>query len=193
MPPTTFFTASAWCGIAASACMIVPAAVEAFTGETAPTSLALAASAALAAPLLVGLYQKQAERAGRFGAIAAVLNFVGLALFGAAAFAINAILFFLGEDAAPPQARLSLLAAVLVFTIGAIAFSVSMVRARIFPRVVAIAYAITLPGLAFASRLPETLLVTAIHVLAGATVLWLSLALIASTRTAAGAGETATR
>lgn len=188
----TFLRWSAWSGIAAAVCIVLSASVEVVTGETAVTSVALAASPALSIPLVAGLMLRQSARAGAFGAIAGVANLIGLGLFGGAAYSINAVLFFVGEGATPAQTRTILLGSVIAFTMGAILFAISMVRASVIPKVPAIAYAIAFPALGIASRLPESLIVTGVHLVAGATAVWLSIALLRSLAerdVSAGTGE----
>lgn len=171
----------AWFGAAAGFAIALPAAVEAVTGETALTSVILGLSSALAIPLLVALYLRQSEAAGPFGAVAFTVNTVGLGLFGGAAFALNLVLFFLGDvvgdDPLPGPTMAALLGSAAVFTVGSVLFGASMVRARIHPRVPSAAYIVAFPVLAFGSRLPDGIATSALHVLSGATLIWLALSL----------------
>ena len=173
-----FFRLAVWCGVLAGACIGLPGAVEAFTGETAVTSLVLGVSPALALPLLVVLQLRQSDAAGTFGAVGYTLNLVGLGLFGGAAFSLNLVLFGVDQpvldELLAGSTRIALLGSALVFAVGAVLFGVAMVRARIHPRVAAVAYAISLPALALAAPLPDSLLTSAVHVVAGASVTWLA-------------------
>jgi hypothetical protein len=158
-----------------------PGAVEAFTGETVATSAVLGVSAAFASPLLVALHVRQADAAGRLGAVAYAVNLVGLGLFGGAAFALNLTLVHLESDVlkqllAGPT-RLALLGSAVVFVVGSVLFGVAMLRARVFPRVPAAAYAVALPAFALLAPLPDTPLTSGLHVVVGLTLVWLSLAL----------------
>jgi len=165
------------CGLGIGA----PGAVEAFAGETVATSAVLGVAAAFAPPLLVALHVCQADAAGRLGAVGYAVNLVGLGLFGGAAFALNLVLVHLDTGAlqallAGPT-RLALLGAAAVFVVGSVLFGVAMVRARVFPRVPAVAYAAALPAFALLAPLPDTPLTSGLHVVVGLTLVWLSLAL----------------
>lgn len=169
---------AAWFGVLAGLCIGLPGAVEAFTGETAATSFVLGVAPALAIPLLAALHLRQSDATGSFGAVAYTVNVVGLGLFGGAAFALNLALFYvdrpvLDELLAGPT-RIALLGSAVVFAVGAVLFGITMVRARIHPRAAAVTYAVALPVLALAAPLPDSPLTGAIHVAAGAAVLWLA-------------------
>lgn len=170
----------AWCGVLAGLCIALPAAVEAVTGETAATSFAIGLSPALAVPLLVALHLRQRAAAGPFGEVAYTVNAVGLGLFGGAAFTLNMALFYL-DDATVEQllagpTMVALLGAALVFALGSVLFGVSMLRAGVFPRVPAVAYLVAFPVLAVAARLPDNVLTSAVHVVAGGSLVWLAAA-----------------
>jgi len=170
----------AWCGALAGLAIAVPGAIEAFTGESAPTSFVLGLSPAFAVPLLTVLHLRQAAAAGTFGAVAYTLNAVGLGLFGGAAFTLNLALFFLDEKVAGELLRgptmVALLGSALVFAAGAALFGVAMLRAGIHPRVPAVGYLVALPVLAVAARLPDTPVTSVVHVVAGGSLVWLSVA-----------------
>ena len=167
-----------WCGVLAGLCIGLPGVVEAFTGETAVTSFVLGISPALAIPVLVVLHLRQADSSGTFGAVGYTVNLVGLGLFGGAAFSLNLVLF--GADPGVVDSlvdgatRGALLGSALVFAVGSVLFGVAMVRARVHPRVAAVAYAISLPVLALAAPLPDSPLTSAVHVVAGGSVVWLA-------------------
>jgi hypothetical protein len=163
-----------------------PGAVEVFTGETVATSAALGVSPAFAPPLLIALQLAQAGPAGRLGAIGYAVNIVGLGLFGGAAFALNLALVHLDADVlkdllAGPT-RLALLGSAVVFVVGSVLFGIAMLRARVFPRLPAAAYTVTLPAFALLAPLPDTPLTSGLHVVVGLTLVWLSLALRARLR-----------
>jgi hypothetical protein len=174
----------AWCGIAAGLCVALPSAVEAVTGETAATSLVLAISPALAVPFLVVLHLRQQDRAGAFGVVAYTLNAIGLGLFAGAAFTLNAALFFLDDavvkDLLAGPTMAALLGSALVFALGSVLFGVSMLRAGVHPRIPAVAYLVAFPVLAVAARLPDTPLTSAVHLTAGASLIWLAAAALTS-------------
>jgi hypothetical protein len=165
---------AAWCGVAAGLCIALPGAVEAATGETAATSFVIGLAPALAVPLLPALQRRQGAR----GAVAYLVNAIGLGLFGGAAFTLNMALFYL--DDATVRALLdgptmvALLGSALVFAVGSVLFGVSMVRSGVHPRVPAAAYTAAFPVLAVAARLPDTPLTSVVHVVAGASLVWLA-------------------
>ncbi|PPK71310.1 hypothetical protein V5P93_003176 [Actinokineospora auranticolor] len=175
----------AWCGIAAGALIALPAAVETVTGETAATSFLLGLSPALAVPLLIALHQRQQAATGPFGATAFTLNTIGLGLFGGAAFMLNMGIFYLPEPTAKTLLQgptmYALLGSALVFTVGTVLFGITMARAGVLPRVPSIAYTLALPALALAAPLPDTLLTSSFHIVSGAALVWLAVALTRST------------
>jgi hypothetical protein len=168
----------AWCGVLAGLTIAVPGLIEAFTGEIAATSFVLGLSPAFAIPLLTVRHLRQSTAAGTFGAVAYTVNAVGLGLFGAAAFTLNMALFYLDaavvEELLQGPTMVALLASVLVFVAGSVLFGVSMLRAGIHSRVPAAAYLVALPVLAFAARLPDTPVTSVVHVVVGASLVWLS-------------------
>jgi hypothetical protein len=158
----------------------VPGAIEAFTGETAATSLVLGLGVAFAAPAVTALYLHQRDRAGRFGAVAYAVNLLGLGLFTGVAFALNVVLFYLDDaqiaalKAGPTGPALQACGA--VFVAGTLLFSASMLRAGVFPRVPAAGYGVALTLLAALAPLKDTPWTSLVHVAAAASVVWLSLA-----------------
>jgi hypothetical protein len=171
-----------WSGIAAGLCIAVPAAVEIVTGETAATSFVIALSPALAVPLLVALHLRQRQQSGPFGELAFTINAIGLGLFGGAAFTLNMTLFYLNDKVVQEllkgPTKFALLGSALIFATGSILFGTAMLRTKIFPRIPAAAYLVVFPILAIAARLPDTPLTSVIHIVAGASMMWLATALI---------------
>ncbi len=187
---TTLTRLGAWCGAVAGLSLALPSAVEAVTGETAATSVVLGLAPAVAIPLLVVLHLRQGDATGTFGVAAYTLNLVGLGLFGGAAFALNEVFFFLDERAvenvtAGPT-MVVLLGSALVFAVGTVLFGVSMFRAGVHPKVPVVTYTVALPALAVAARLPDTLLTSGLHVVAGLTLVWLAASVAVPTRVPAG-------
>lgn len=173
----------AWCGALSGLFIALPGAVEAFTGETAATSVVLGLSPALATPLLVALHLSQWPAAGRLGAVGFCVNLLGLGLFGGAAFTLNLALFFLDDavvENLAPQTRLALLGSAVVFAGGSALFGAALVRARVHPRVAGWLYAVALPVFALAAPLPDSPLTSALHVLVGCTLVWLAVRVAAS-------------
>ncbi|GCB47481.1 hypothetical protein [Streptomyces sp. NL15-2K] len=175
------FRVGALCGALSGLLIALPGLVEAFTGETSATSVPLALAPAFALPLLTALHLRQQLAAGSLGKIAATVNLIGLGLFGGAAFASNLVLFYLDEDVVdetltgPTIPALSGSAA--VFAVGCALFGAAMIRAQVFPKVPSWGYAVVLPLFAFLTALPDSLLTSALHVLVGAILIWLSAAL----------------
>jgi hypothetical protein len=167
------------CGVLLGLSIGVPGAVEAFTGETAATSLVLGLGVALAAPAATALYLHQRDRAGTFGAVAFAVHVLGLGLFTGVAFALNVVVFYLD---APVVAELkdgpagpALLACAAVFVLGTLLFGASMVRAGVFPKAPAIGYGTALALLAALAPLDDTPWTSLVHIAGAASVIWLSL------------------
>lgn len=165
------------CGVILGLSTGVPGLVEAFTGETTATSFVIAAGAAFGAPAVTALYLRQRDAAGRFGAVAFAVNIIGLGLFTGVAFALNLVIFYLDEAAVDAllagPTNLAVLGSAVIFVVGTVLFSVSMVRARVFARIPAAGYGITFTLLALLAPLKDTLLASAVHVLAAAFLIWL--------------------
>ena len=165
------------CGVVLGLSTGVPGMVEAITGETTATSLVIGLGAAFGPPALTALYLHLAA-GGRFAAVAYVLNAIGLGLFTGVAFALNLVLFFVPEStvddvlAGPtgPVIRVS----GIVFVAGTVLFGAAMLRGRAFPRLPVWGYTVTLPLLALLAPLPDTPFTSAVHVLAAASLVWLS-------------------
>ncbi|GIH97233.1 hypothetical protein ACFFMN_41565 [Planobispora siamensis] len=178
MFPSWISRFGAACGVVLGLSIGVPGLIEAFTGETALTSLVIGLGAAFGAPALTAFYLHQSESAGRFGAVAYAVNLIGLCLFSGVAFALNLVIFFLdapvvaGLLAGPT--RFALLTGVAVFAVGTVLFGISMVRARVFPRPAAWIYMLSLVALTALAQLPDTPLTSAVHVVACGVLVWMS-------------------
>jgi hypothetical protein len=170
------------CGALCGLFIAVPGAVEAFTGETAVTSVVLGLSPALAMPLLTALQLSQHRESGRLGSVGYAVNQIGLGLFGGAAFTLNVVLFFLPGVTPAGPTRLVLLGSAAVFATGVVLFAIAMLRAGIHPRVPVLAYGIGFPIFAVAARLPDTPLTSALHVIVGSSLIWLAVTLPARIR-----------
>jgi hypothetical protein len=165
------------CGVLSGLLIALPGAVEAVTGEILATSLLLGLSPALSAPLLTALHLAQPR--STFATVGYAVNFLGLGLFGAAAFALNVVLFPL--DVAPAAStRVVLLAGAGVFAVGAVLFGLGMLRARVHPRVPVWAYLVVLPVFTVAAGLPDTPLTSGLHVVVGGALAWLALSVYPS-------------
>lgn len=139
----------------------------------------IAASPALAFPLLVGLHIGQIHAAGWIGDTGFAVNLIGLGLFGGAAFALNVVVFPLGPDAGAdlaPVSRISLLISAAVFVVGVVVFGAAMLRTRVYPRVPVWLYTLGFPPFAVAAPLPDNPLTSLLHVV-GVALGWLAVAL----------------
>lgn len=179
-------------GVLSGLLIALPALVEAFTGETAATSLLLAFSPALALPFLTALHQAQSPATGRFGETAYLVNLIGLGLFGGAAFASNLVLFYFDDDVI--EAALTgptipaLIGSATVFAVGCALFGAATIRAGRFPRIPSWAYAVALPLFAFLTALPDSVFTSTLHIVVGTTLAWLSIAVRRSAGTTARTG-----
>jgi hypothetical protein len=180
MSTTWLLRFGAACGVVLGLSTAVPGIVEAFTGETAATSFVIGVGVAFGAPALTALYLRQHVESGRFGAIAYAVNVIGLGLFAGVAFALNLVLFYVDEavadDVLAGPTRFAVLGGAVVFVAGTILFSVSMLRARVLPAVPAAGYGAAFTLLALLAPLPDSPLTSAVHVVAGGSLIWLSAA-----------------
>ncbi|SDI46478.1 hypothetical protein SAMN05192558_104352 [Actinokineospora alba] len=180
MLSTQSFRFSAVCGVLAGLLIAIPGLYDGLAGETALTSFLLGLSPAFAIPLAVALHLRQSHVQGGFGAVAYGVNMVGLGLFAGAVFTLNMAFYFL-DDATVAMLRqgptnTALLLAGAVFAVGSVLFSVSLVRAKVFPTVPAWGY-MSVVLLPVAARLPESPATGAVHTVVGATMVWLGIAL----------------
>ncbi|ANZ42544.1 hypothetical protein BBK82_06980 [Lentzea guizhouensis] len=162
------------CGGVLALSIGVPGAVEAFTGETAATSLVIGLGTAFGAPAVVAFHGHQAHASGRFGAFAFAANMIGLGLFTGVAFALNLVLFFQEPGQVPALTGAVLRVGSLVFVLGSVLFGVAMVRAKVFPAVPAWGYGIGFALLAVFAALPDTPLSALLHIACAAVLMWLS-------------------
>ncbi|MEX5637365.1 hypothetical protein [Parafrankia sp. FMc2] len=164
-------------GLLAGLFIAVPGMIEAFTGETLATSLALGVSPALAVPLLPALRLGLPTAGDRaFADTAFAVNLLGLGLFGGAAYALNVVVHPLGDDTDLATAsRVALLASAAVFVVGVVLFGIALLRAGAYPRTPVWLYLLGFPPFAIAARLPDTPLTSLLHVLVGGAVAWLAL------------------
>lgn len=164
-------------GVLSGLLLAVPGGVEAATGETLTTSILIGISPALAAPLLTALYLAQSGRGRRSGGLGYVVNTVGLAFFGAAAFALNIVVFPLDPELVLAQpTRIVILSGAAIYIIGTVWFAIGMLRARVHPRIPVVLYLIAMPLFPVAAQLPDSPLTAGLHVVAGAALVWLGIA-----------------
>lgn len=169
------------CGVVLAASIGVPGLIEAFTGETTATSFVLGLGAAAGPPAVTALFLYagwSGARQGAFDRLAYAICAIGLGLFGGVAFALNLVLFFLDEQvvddllAGPTGTAVTVSA--LTFVLGTLLFGISMARSGVLARTPAIGFAVTLPLLALLAPLKDSPISSALHVLAGVTIIWLS-------------------
>jgi hypothetical protein len=188
---------SALCGIASGVFIAVPGAIEGFAGKMHATSFIIALSPALAAPLLVALYQCQAHRAGKFSEVAFAANLIGLGFFGGAAFTQDIALVYLSKPVVShlkhTPAIVALLGSGAIFAVASVLFGVSMLRAGVYPRIPVWAYTVVLPLFAGAAPLPQSPLKSVLHTLTGVTLVWLAVRVWAASSTPAGGEPAFTR
>ncbi|QFG22751.1 hypothetical protein [Actinomadura sp. WMMB 499] len=161
------------CGVLLGLSLGVPSVVEVFTGETAATSFAIGSGVAFAVPALTAFLLHQGA-----GTAAYAVNVVGLGLFTGVAFALNLFVFFLDEpvveDLLAGPTRFAVLGGALIFVTGTVMFTVSMARAKVFHAVPVWGYGVSLTLLAVLAPLGDTVWSSASHILAAASLVWLS-------------------
>jgi hypothetical protein len=167
------------CGVLFGLSLGVPGVIEAFTGETTVTSYIVGLGvAAFAVPALFAFHLHQAEVAGRFGAAAFAVGVIGLGLFAAGTFNSNLTLFFLDESISEAlldgPTRWAILSVGVAFIVGTVLFGASMVRSGVLPRVPAVGYTAAVITIALLSSVGDSLLSSAVHVLACVSLVWLS-------------------
>ncbi len=165
----------AMCGVVLGLSIGVPGAVEAFTGETTATSLVIGLGAAFGPPALTAFYLRGSSpaRVWAYG-----INAIGLGLFSGVAFALNLVLFFLSppvvEEVLRGPTGVAVRVSALVFVVGTVLFGATMIRDRAFPSIPAWGYTVSLPLLAVLAPLDDSPLTSFVHVIAAASLIWLS-------------------
>ncbi|OHV41542.1 MULTISPECIES: hypothetical protein [Pseudofrankia] len=113
---------------------------------------------------------------GAFADAAFAVNLLGLGLFGGAAYALNVVVYPLGDDTHLAAAsRGALLVSAAVFVVGVVLFGIALLRAGTYPRTPVWLYLLGFPPFALAARLPDTPVTSVLHVLVGVAVGWLAL------------------
>ncbi|HZM84196.1 MAG TPA: hypothetical protein VFC19_51410 [Candidatus Limnocylindrales bacterium] len=168
------------CGVVLGLSLGVPGIVEAFTGETTVTSFIVGLGVAFGLPALTALYLRL-PATGRLERFAYAANVIGLGLFAGVAFSLNLVLFFLepavAEAVLAGPTRYATLFSAAFFVLGTAGFGACLIRSRAFPTIAGWAYTVALPLLAVLAPLPDTPLISAIHVIAGGSVIWLAASL----------------
>ena len=140
----------------------------------------------LALAFVIGLFMAFGRRAGLFGIVAFIINFVALACLEGVEVVINLIFAKLpketiGELLAGPLGAM-LTATSLLFLFGSIAFAISMLKANGVPRLALALYALASVPIAFRAFVPEWALDLGLAALAIA-ISWLSASLWVYART----------
>jgi hypothetical protein len=178
---TQLSRSSAACGLLSGLFLAIPGGISIFTGKTAGAAFVIALSPALAAPLLVAVYQRHSHVANRFGATAYLVNLIGLGLFGGAAFTLDTALIYLSKPVLTHLKHeptiVALLGSGVVFAVGSVLFGIFLLRTGAYPRLLAWAYVLAPAVLALLSPLPDSPAKNAVHVLTGGTLVWLAVTL----------------
>lgn len=141
------------------------------------TQLVAPLAEVMALGLVLGLFMAFGRRAGLFGAIAFVINFIALACLEGVEVVINLVFAKL-----PPETIMELRAGPLglmltaismLFLVGSIAFAISMVKARGVPCIPLALYAVSSVPIAFRAFVPELVLDLGLVTLAAA-IAWLA-------------------
>jgi hypothetical protein len=172
-------------GILGGLATAIPGTIESFAGKAVPTSFVIGLSTFLALPMLSALYLSlpAVNQPGRDRLVSAgyATAMVGTGLFGAAVYTLDIVLVRLDKtalkDTLQGTPRLALLGSILVFVIGTVLFGVSLLRSGRYPRLPVWGYTLALPGLAIGGALPYSPYKGILHVLSGASLIWLALRL----------------
>jgi hypothetical protein len=129
---------------------------------------------------VLGVYLWHRERAGTFGAVAFIVVFVGLALVTSLDFFGAFIRLELAEETRDAlldgNPGIAMAISGLTFLIGEILFSISILRAGVFPKGAAWLFMVGFVPMTLVEALPEGV-VAAGSVVAGGGIIWLGLAL----------------
>jgi hypothetical protein len=177
--PTWLLRFGAVAGVIFGLSLGVPGVIEAVTGETAVTSFIVGLGvAAFGLPALFAFYLRQADVAGRFGAVAFAVNAIGLGLFAAGTFSFNLVLFFVDDTVSDAvldgPTMWAIVGAGLLFVVGTVLFGASMVRSGVMPRAAAVGYSVALVTIALLSSLDDSLISSMAHVVAAVSLIALS-------------------
>ncbi|TPJ06892.1 hypothetical protein FJ428_10595 [Mesorhizobium sp. B2-8-1] len=178
MPSLTLYRLAAVAGMGSALILLVNAAKRSLLIATTDLTQLLAPVAEiLALGLVVGLFLAFGRRAGLFGTIAFVINFVALASLVGVEAVINLVfsklpLTTIVELRAGPLG-LALVASSVLFLVGTLAFVISLAVARGVPRIPLALYLIGAVPIALRAFVPELALDLGLAMLA-ASIAWLA-------------------
>jgi hypothetical protein len=134
---------------------------------------------------LTALYLYQRETLGRWGGIAFVINWFGLALASGADYARNWIFPYLDQSILQKLLQgptlLALVSSGLVFLFGVILFGAAMMRAGVFPRLPVVLYIVGFVPYSLGPVFPDPVSRVA-EVVAALGIIWFGFSLWAKTR-----------
>ncbi|TPJ50383.1 hypothetical protein FJ942_11220 [Mesorhizobium sp. B2-4-2] len=178
MPSLTLYRLAAVAGMGSALILLVNAAKRSsLIATTDLTQLLAPVAEILALGLVVGLFLAFGRRAGLFGTIAFVINFVALASLVGVEAVINLVfsklpLTTIVELRAGPLG-LALVASSVLFLVGTLAFVISLAVARGVPRIPLALYLIGAVPIALRAFVPELALDLGLAMLA-ASIAWLA-------------------
>ncbi len=178
MSAASLYKLASIAGMGSALILLVNAAKRAaLIPSTDLTQLLAPFAEVLALGLVVGLFMAFGRRAGLFGAVAFVMNFIALASLEGVEVVINLIFAKL-----PPETIMELRAGPLgvmltvtsmLFLVASLAFVISMVPGKRVPRIPLVLYAIGVVPIALRAFVPELALDLGLVTLAAA-IAWLS-------------------
>ncbi|MCA0055344.1 MULTISPECIES: hypothetical protein [unclassified Mesorhizobium] len=178
VPSLTLYRLAAVAGMGSALILLVNAAKRSsLIATTDLTQLLAPVAEILALGLVVGLFLAFGRRAGLFGTIAFVINFVALASLVGVEAVINLVfsklpLTTIVELRAGPLG-LALVASSVLFLVGTLAFVISLAVARGVPRIPLALYLIGAVPIALRAFVPELALDLGLAMLA-ASIVWLA-------------------
>lgn len=183
---TTPYRIAAVAGVASGLVLLVNAAKRAeLIASTSVTQLLAPLAEVFALLLVTGLFVRYGRRAGVFGLVAFLVNFVSLAALVGAEFVTNLVFAQLPAatitDLLAGPLGVALLLASMLFLVGTLAYCAWLATLRVVPRVALALYAVGAVPVALRAVVPETVLDTALVVLSTGVV-WLAVWLWRDTR-----------
>jgi hypothetical protein len=182
--PATLYRIAAAAGCGSAVVLLINAAKRAHVIPTSPfTQLVAPLAQILALALVTGLYLAVGRRAGRFGLVAFLLNWVALSALVGVEFVINLVFSDLPGDTVEAlrdgSLGIALTAASILFLLGTLAFVTAMLRTRTLPSAPLVLYAVGVVPIALRAFVPEALLDLGLVTLA-VGVAWLGIWLLDS-------------
>jgi hypothetical protein len=180
--PDALHRLAGWAGLLGGALLLVATArrgglipENAFTHAIAPPASALELFT------LTALYLRQRDRTGVLGLVGYAVNLLGLAGLFAVEFATHAIFPYLSgstrDELLAGPTRGFLLTIALTFLLGVVLFSVTSLRARVFPVPAVVLYLVGFAPAALRGIVPEAVYLAGLTI-GGLGILWLSAALV---------------